>query len=312
MSGRPPGGRSAGGQGTSGGRTLSAWSSPDWEDYALLDSGDGHKLERFGPHRLIRPEPSANWERRLPGEQWDAAHAAYVLTGKGEQGRWEFRRPIESSWTMRYRRFVFRVDISASRHVGVFPEHGVQWDWIGGQVARAGRPVRALTLFCYTGLATLAAASAGAEVTHVDASRRAASVGRENQALSGLEERPIRWIVDDALKFVRREARRGARYDAIVMDPPKFGRGPKGEVWEFFESFPLLCEACRDVLSAHPLFVLLTAYARRASAPELCGTIEGMMAGFGGSLEAGELVTVERSAGRVIPHSLSIRWSGNR
>ena len=288
---------------------LASCRSPDWEDYALLDSGDGHKLERFGPYTLIRPEALATWRPALPKERWDAAHAAYEFTSRGGQGRWAFRRPVESSWTMRYKRLVFRVDISTSRHVGVFPEHAVQWDWIDEQIAGAGRPIRVLTLFCYTGLATLAAASAGASVTHVDASRRAVGVGRENQALSSLEDRPIRWIVEDALKFVRREARRGVRYDAIVMDPPKFGRGPKGKVWEFFGSFPSLCQACRGVLSEQPLFVLLTAYAKRASAPELYGAIEGMMAGYGGSVAAGELTTVERSAGRVIRHSLSIRWS---
>jgi len=169
--------------------------------------------------------------------------------------------------------------------------------------------MRVLALFCYTGLASLAAALGGAEVTHVDASRRAVSGGRENQALSGLQDRPIRWIVDDALKFVQREARRGVRYDAIVLDPPKFGRGPKGEVWEFFQSFPALCAACRAILSDEPCFVLLTAYARRASAPDLRREIERMMAGWAGRLEVGELETVEESAGRVIPHSLSIRWS---
>jgi 23S rRNA (cytosine1962-C5)-methyltransferase len=291
---------------------LVSYRSPEWEDYALLDSGDGYKLERFGRYTLIRPESLATWPPALPKERWDAAQAAYELTGGGEQGRWRFRQPFESPWIMRYKGLVFRVAISASRHIGLFPEHAVQWDWIGEQTVRAGGAVRVLTLFCYTGLATLAAALAGAEVTHVDASRRAVNVGRENQALSRLENRPIRWIVDDALKFVRREARRGVRYDAIVMDPPKFGRGPKGEVWEFFQSFPLLCEACRAILSERPWFVLLTAYAKRASAPELYAMIEGMMAGFSGTMAAGELVTVERSAGRTIPHSLSIRWSAGR
>jgi 23S rRNA (cytosine1962-C5)-methyltransferase len=286
--------------------------SPDWEDYALLDSGDERKLERFGPYTLIRPEPLAMWPPALARERWQDAHAAYEIASGGERGRWAFRRPVESPWTMGYKHLEFRVGITTSRHIGIFPEHAVHWDWIGEQVARAGRPIRALTLFCYTGLATLAATAAGAEVTHVDASRRAVSVGRENQALSGLEERPIRWIVDDALKFVRREARRGVRYDAIVLDPPKFGRGPKGEVWEFFRSFSLLCEACRGVLSERPLFVLLTAYAKRASAPELYFAIEEMMTGFTGVIVAGELATIERSAGRLIPHSLSIRWLAER
>jgi 23S rRNA (cytosine1962-C5)-methyltransferase len=288
---------------------LTAFRSSDWEEYALLDSGNGRKLERFGPYTLIRPESLAKWRPALSRECWDAAHAAYEPVDKGEQGQWVFRQPIESSWTMRYKHLVFRVVITASRHIGIFPEHAVQWDWIGEQISGTGRPIRVLTLFCYTGLATLAAALADASVTHVDASRRAVSVGQENQALSGLTDRPVRWIVDDALKFVQREARRGVRYDAIVMDPPKFGRGPKGQVWEFFQGFPALCEACRALLSERPLFVLLTAYAKRASAPELYRAIEGMMAGFSGSIAAGELTTLERSAGRVIPHSLSIRWS---
>jgi 23S rRNA (cytosine1962-C5)-methyltransferase len=291
---------------------LLTFRSPDWEDYALLDSGDGYKLERFGPYMLIRPESLATWRPALPKERWDTADAAYEWTDRGERGRWTFFRPVESPWMLRYKRLSFRVAITSSRHIGVFPEHAVHWDWMGERIAGAGRPIRVLTLFCYTGLATLAAALAGAKVTHVDASRRAVSVGRENQALSGLKDRPIRWIVDDALQFVRRELRRGVRYDAIVMDPPKFGRGPKGKVWEFFASFPLLCEACRDVLSERPLLVLLTAYAKRASAPELYRAIEGMMNGFSGSISVGELTTVERSAGRVIPHALSVRWLADR
>ena len=297
---------------------LAAWSSPDWVDYALLDSGDGRKLERFGPHTLIRPESLAVWQPALVQKRWEVADAAFEVTGAGERGKWVFHRPIEPTWTMRYKRLEFRVDITTSRHIGLFPEHAVHWDWVIEQIAGARRPVRVLTLFCYTGLATLAAALAGAEVTHVDASRRAVGVGRENQALSGLEDRPIRWIVDDALKFVQREGRRGMRYDAIVMDPPKFGRGPKGEVWEFFRSFPRLCEVCRDVLSERPLFVLLTAYAKRASAPELLRAIGEMMSGgctlseFSGSISAGELVTVEQSAGRTISNSLSVRWRTDR
>lgn len=285
--------------------------SSGWLEYALLDSGDEKKLERFGSYTLIRPELLATWRPTLSQENWDAADAAFEPAGKGEGGRWRFRRPVESSWTMQYGALCFRVELTTSRHVGIFPEHAVHWDWMRRQVSDAGRPIRVLTLFCYTGLASLAAALGGATVTHVDASRRAVSLGRENQALSGLEECPIRWIVDDALKFVRREARRGVRYDAIVLDPPSFGRGPKGEVWEFSKGFAELCVACREVLSDKPLFVLLTAYARRASAPELRLGIETMMSGWAGSLEMGELETVEESAGRVLPHSLSIRWSAH-
>jgi 23S rRNA (cytosine1962-C5)-methyltransferase len=288
---------------------LVSFRSPGWRDYALLDSGDGRKLERFGPYTLVRPESLATWRRALPQADWDAADAVFEPVGKAGQGKWMTRHPVESPWQMRYRQLVFRVELSASRHVGVFPEHAVHWDWIRDCVSEAGRPTRMLTLFCYTGLASLAAAQGGAEVTHVDASRRAVSMGRDNQTLSGLHDRPIRWIVDDAVRFVQREERRGARYDAIVLDPPKFGRGPKGEVWEFFKFFPTLCAACRAVLSENPLFILLTAYAKRASAPDLRRAIEDMMVGWTGSLVVGELETVEQSVGRVLPHSLSIRWS---
>jgi 23S rRNA (cytosine1962-C5)-methyltransferase len=281
-----------------------------------LDSGDGRKMERFGSYVLVRPESLATWSLSLPGADWDAAHATFELAGRGESGQWTRHRPIKSPWKMAYGALRFRVELSASRHVGVFPEHAVHWDWIAEQVRvgaeRAGRPMRVLTLFCYTGLASLAAALGGAEVTHVDASRRAVTVGRENQVLSGLQDRPIRWIVDDALRYVQREVRRGARYDAVVLDPPKFGRGPKGEVWEFFKSFPVLCAACRPLLSDEPLFVLLTAYAKRALAPELRREIERMMAGRLGRIEVGALETVEQSAGRVIPHSLSVRWSATQ
>jgi 23S rRNA (cytosine1962-C5)-methyltransferase len=292
---------------------LVSYRSPGWGDYTLLDSGDGRKLERFGAFTLIRPESLATWRPALPKEAWDAADAAFETKGQGEGGTWNLRRAaMEPCWQMRYGMLCFCVELTSSRHVGVFPEHAVHWDWISDRIREAGRPVRVLTLFCYTGLASLAAALGGAEVTHVDASRRAVNVGRENQALSGLEERSIRWIVDDALRFVQREGRRGMCYDAIVMDPPKFGRGPKGEVWEFFKSFSALCAACCAVLSERPLFVLLTAYAKRASAPDLSSAIGELMAGWAGSLEVGELETVEQSAGRVIPHSLSVRWLAQR
>jgi 23S rRNA (cytosine1962-C5)-methyltransferase len=294
-------------------RGTSGWASfrsPNWRDYALLDSGAGRKLERFGAYTLIRPESLAMWPPALPSEDWDAADAAFESTGRPGQGKWVMRQPVKSPWQMHYGPLAFRVELGASRHVGVFAEHAVHWDWIREQVSGAGRPVRVLTLFSYTGLASLAAVLGGAAVTHVDASRRAVGVGRENQALSSLQDRPIRWIVEDALKYVRREARRGMRYDAIVLDPPKFGRGPKGEVWEFFRDFPALCAACRAVLSEKPLFILLTAYAKRASMPGLLDAVQGMMAGHDGTIVAGDLESVEQSAGRVLKHSLSIRWLG--
>jgi 23S rRNA (cytosine1962-C5)-methyltransferase len=194
------------------------------------------------------------------------------------------------------------------RHLGVFPEVAAHWDWFSGLISQANKEVNVLNLFGYTGLASLAAASAGAKVTHIDASKKSVGWARENQALSKLEDKPIRWIVEDALKFVQREARRGAKYDGIILDPPKFGRGPKGEVWEVYKSLPTLLEACRECLSAKPLFVATTVYAVRASAIHVAQAMEDMMHGFGGTIDMGELVTREQSAGRLLSQAVYARW----
>jgi 23S rRNA (cytosine1962-C5)-methyltransferase len=193
--------------------------------------------------------------------------------------------------------------------VGVFPENAVHWDWIAGQVRAAGQPMRVLNLFGYTGLATLTEAEAGAHVTHVDASKKAVLWARDNQALSGLQDRPVRWIVEDALTYLRREARRGVRYDGIVLDPPAFGRGPGGEVWTFDRLFDELCRACRAVLSPAPRLVVATVYTKGVTAEALRTAIHGMVAGRGGKMEIGELATIERSAGRVLHNALYARWS---
>ncbi len=283
-------------------------SSPDWEDYTLLDSGDGRKLERFGPYVLVRPEPRASWRPALPPGAWESAHAAFRPTKKDGSGRWRFDSPIDSPWTMRYKTLRFQAQVSDSRHVGVFPENAAHWDWIGAQIKAAQRPTKALNLFAYTGLATLAAAQAGASVTHVDAAKKVVKIARQNQALSEMHDHPIRWIVDDALEFTRREGKRGVKYEGIIMDPPKFGRGPKGQVWEFSKSFPILCRACRAILSERPLFVVITAYTRASSPAELAHALGEMMAGFGGTISAGELVTIEQSAARVVPDAIFARW----
>lgn len=194
------------------------------------------------------------------------------------------------------------------RHLGVFPEVAANWDFTAGLIQQANRPVKVLNLFGYTGIASLAAAMAGAQVTHVDASKKSVAWARENQALSGLTENPIRWIVDDALKFVQREGRRGVKYDGILLDPPKFGRGPKGEVWEVYKSLPDLMSACRAVLSEHPLFVVTTLYAVKASAIHIGQAMDEMMKGFSGRRECGELVTREKSAGRLLSQAVFSRW----
>jgi 23S rRNA (cytosine1962-C5)-methyltransferase len=290
--------------------------SPHWTDYALLDSGDGLKLERFGNYVFVRPESQAMWKRSLAAE-WKNAHAVFVPTGEESGGHWDLKKKVEEKWEMKYildpsqverGELKFWVMTTPGRHLGVFPEVAAHWDWFSGLIAQAKREINVLNLFGYTGLATLAVAAAGAKVTHVDASKKSVMWGRENQALSNLAEKPIRWIVDDALKFVQREARRGVKYDGIILDPPKFGRGPKGEVWEVYKSLPDLLEACRECLSNDPLFVVTTIYAVRASALHVAQAMDDMMDGFGGNIEMGELVTREQSAGRLLSQAVYARW----
>jgi len=297
-----------------------------WKDYALLDSGDGLKLERFGNYIFVRPESQAMWKRSLDANaEWKQAHAVFQPTGEESGGHWDFKKKVEEKWEMKYdltpsltsspspnRRGELRfwAMTTPGRHLGVFPEVAAHWDWFSGLIAQSNREINVLNLFGYTGLATLAAAAAGAKVTHVDASKKSVSWARENQALSQLTEKPIRWIVDDALKFVQREARRGVKYNGIILDPPKFGRGPKGEVWEVYKSLPSLLEACRECLSEHPLFVVTTLYAVRASAIHAAQAMEDMMNEFEGKIEKGELVTREQSAGRLLSQAVYARWEG--
>jgi 23S rRNA (cytosine1962-C5)-methyltransferase len=290
-----------------------------WQDYALLDSGDGLKLERFGKYVFVRPESQAMWKRSLASE-WKNADAVFVPTGEESGGHWDVRKKMEEKWEMRYNLtprpplllgeggLRFWAMTTPGRHLGVFPEVAAHWDWFSGLIAPSKKEMNVLNLFGYTGLATLAAAAAGAKVTHVDASKKSVSWARENQALSNLTDKPIRWIVDDALKFVQREARRGVKYDGLILDPPKFGRGPKGEVWEVYKSLPNLFEACRECISQEPLFVVTTIYAVRASAIHVAQAMEDMMQGFGGKIERGELVTREQSAGRLLSQAVYARW----
>jgi 23S rRNA (cytosine1962-C5)-methyltransferase len=281
-----------------------------WSDYALLDSGGGAKLERFGRYCFVRPEPQAIWSRALPVKDWEAADG--IFSGEeredGGGGRWQFKQPLAERWMMHYKDIRFWARATSFRHLGVFPEQASQWEWMSSLIARAGRPARVLNLFGYTGIATLVAARAGAQVTHVDASKQIMAWARENQALSGLETSPIRWIIDDALKFVQREGRRQVHYDGLIIDPPKFGRGPKGEVWKLYDSLPALLSACRSLLSERPLFTVLTAYAIRTSALSLHYALEEMFAGFHGSLASGEMVNVEQSAGRMLSTAIFSRW----
>lgn len=284
-------------------------SSTHWEDYDLLDSGGGIKLERFGAYKFVRPEHQAIWKPALSQRDWDKADAVFQTTSEESGGKWQFNRPIESDWKLHYKTLSFLARMSNSRHLGVFPEQSSHWDWIREQIAAHHKPVNVLNLFGYTGLASLAAAEAGARVTHVDASKKTIQYARENQQLSGLSEKPIRWIIDDAVKFVKRESRREVHYDGIILDPPKFGRGPKGEVWEFFKMLPYLLQEVRPLLAAKPVFLVITAYAIRASALSMHYVIEEMMSNFHGELSSGELVIPEKSAGRILSMAIFSRWS---
>jgi 23S rRNA (cytosine1962-C5)-methyltransferase len=232
---------------------------PEWTDYQLLDSGAGKKLERFGEFTLVRPEPQAKWQVARPN-LWQSAQAEFVRARADSRGRWDFRKSLPARWPMQRKNLKFWVQPAPSGHVGVFPDQACHWDWIAELVGGTAAPLRVLSLFGHTGLASLAAAAAGAHVTHVDASRQAVACARENQTLSGLDDRAIRWIVDDALVFLKREARRGNEYHGLILDPPKFGRGPKGQIWKVEESLPELLAACRNILATSPLFVLLNVY----------------------------------------------------
>ena len=287
---------------------------PKWTEYQLLDSGSGKKLERFAKFTLVRPEPQAKWPTKLPALQWEAADGEFVRARSGQRGEWKFRKAVPARWEMQRKNLKFWMQPAPSGHVGVFPDQACHWDWIAAITRRRSvRPVKALCLFGHTGLATLAAAAAGAEVTHVDASRQAVAQARENQRLSGLEDRPIRWIVEDAMIFVRREARRGNQYDAMMLDPPKFGRGPDGETWKLDESLPELLAACAKLLSNSPAFVVLNVYATvltrgriEMEAKRLRSQLEEMLKKHRATITAGELA-VEDSAQRRISASVFAR-----
>ena len=279
-------------------------------DYALIDSGDGRKLEQYGPYRIDRPEGQAIWRPALPEREWKKADA--VFTGDTDEegiGRWRFpRMPLGETWPMKHDGIDYLGRFTSFRHVGVFPEQASHWRHMEEMIQSANRPVRVLNLFGYTGLASLVAARAGAEVTHIDASKKAVGWARENQDMARLSGKPIRWIVEDAMKFAEREARRGNGYEIVLLDPPAFGRGPKGEVWQLFEHLPMLVETCRTILSDRPLALVLTAYSIRSSFFSIHGLVRDIFAGMGGTVESGELVIREASAGRALSTSLFSRW----
>lgn len=291
--------------------TLNLIASPDWTDYELIDTGEGQALERFGPYTLIRPEPQAIWSRGLPAKQWDSADAVMVPTRDEFGGYWEFKRAIQQPWLIDYKGLKSEIRLSKSRHIGIFPEQASHWDWIADQIQSAGRPLRVINLFGYTGMATASAARAGAEVTHVDASKHAVAWASHNLDLSGLGKASVRWLVEDARKYLKREAKRKSFYDGIILDPPKFGRGPSGRVWDYFEDIVELLALCRRVLTPNPKFICMTSYAIQASALVPHQALQEIVSGHHGEITSGELVTMDKSKGHVLSHSLFTRWSAN-
>ena len=282
----------------------------DWDDYALLDSGHLKKLERFGSQTVIRPDPQAFWEPARPVETWKA-DAAFLSKNDDEDGggNWETLSPrAAEDWPMRWNGLTFTARRTAFRHMGVFQEHSVHWRFAQEQIRAAKSPVKVLNLFGYTGMMSLACAAAGAEVTHLDASPKSNGFGKDNQALSGLSGRTIRWIADDAMKFVAREIRRENRYDAIVLDPPKFGRGPKNETWRFEHDLPELLDNIKELLVEKPLFVIATAYAVRLSYLALSQTLGDRLVAFGGVMEQGEMALPQQGSSRLLPTALYARW----
>jgi 23S rRNA (cytosine1962-C5)-methyltransferase len=284
-------------------------------DFHLIDSGDGLKLEQYGPYRIVRPEAQALWPKALPPHVWDKADA--VFTGDTDEdgmGRWRFQREaLGETWPLSLLGIDFHGRFTAFRHVGVFPEQIAHWSWMKEKIEAADRPLKVLNLFGYTGVASLVAAAAGAEVTHVDASKKAIGWARENQSLSRLDKAPIRWICEDAMKFILREERRGHHYDIILTDPPKFGRGPNGEVWQLFDHLPLMLDICRELLAPKAVGLVLTAYSIRASFYSIHELMRETMRGKGGLVESGELVIREagldgKTPGRALSTSLFSRW----
>jgi 23S rRNA (cytosine1962-C5)-methyltransferase len=282
------------------------------DDYALLDSGNGRKLERFGAVRVDRPEPQAMWSQRLPADEWARADGVFVgdAEGEGEDGRWRLNGSLPASWPMRLKGVTATCRFGNFRHVGVFPEQLPLWEWMLAKLPPSGpEPPRLLNLFAYTGVASLLAAAAGAHVTHVDASKRAIDWAKENQAASGLDRAPIRWMLDDARKFAAREVRRGRTYHGILVDPPKFGRGPNKEVWEIFDHLPDLMRTLAQLLDPAHAFLILTAYAIRASSLSIDLLAREALAGRGGTLASGEVAIAEEGGERLLSTSLFTCWS---
>ena len=282
------------------------WIADQWKDYEVLDTSGGEKLERWGDYLLVRPDPQVIWNtpKDLPG--WRKMNGHYYRSSKGG-GEWEFF-DLPKQWEIAYKDLRFNLKPFSFKHTGLFPEQAVNWDWFSGKIKNAGRPVKVLNLFAYTGGATLAAAAAGAAVTHVDASKGMVNWAKENAKSSGLEAAPIRWLVDDCMKFVEREIRRGNHYDGIIMDPPSYGRGPKGEIWKIEDSIYDFIKLCTQILSDAPLFFLVNSYTTGLAPAVLTYMLSTELKRFGGHVDSQEIGLPVTKTGLVLPCGASGRW----
>ena len=285
------------------------WLADKWKDYRLVDTSNGEKLEYWGDYLLRRPEPQAIWEEKSDRELWEDAYAHYHRSASGG-GHWEYKKKsLPERWTIKYRDLTFNIKPMGFKHTGLFPEQAVNWDWFSELIKKEDRPIKVLNLFAYTGGATVAALAAGAEVCHVDASKGMVSWAKENVISSGLADKPVRYIVDDVKKFVAREKRRGKQYDAIIMDPPSYGRGPSGELWKIEdELYPLICE-CIDILSDNPLFFLVNSYTTGLCATVISNTLKlTLQRKYGGKISADEIGILMEKKDISLPCGLSVRW----
>lgn len=284
------------------------WIANNWKDYEVIDCSKGEKLERWGDYILVRPDPQVIWDTPRKEKGWHKMNAHYHRSKKGG-GEWEFF-DLPQQWSIHYRSLTFQLKPFSFKHTGLFPEQAANWDWFSELIKKAGRPVKVLNLFAYTGGATIAAAAAGASVTHVDASKGMVTWAKENAASSGLADAPIRWIVDDCVKFVEREIRRGNHYDAIIMDPPSYGRGPKGEIWKIEESIHPLVKLCAQLLVDRPLFFLINSYTTGLQPAVLSYLIGTELKRFPGKVTADEIGLPVSSNGLTLPCGASGRFEG--
>ena len=292
-----------------------------WRDYRLIDSGDGQKLEQFGPYRFVRPEAQALWTPRLEKHVWQHADGHFITSEQDSEkgGSWRLNSSLPENWQMQFEDIHFFAMPTSFRHLGFFPEQSVHWQWcalkIKDFIKMYNRSPRILNLFAYSGIASLHAANAGAEITHIDASKKAVQLAFDNRALSKLDDAPIRFIIEDALQFVQRELRRGKSYDGIILDPPKYGRGPKGEIWQLQENLPFLLSNCQRLISDSPLFLVATIYAVRLSIVSIHAAIADSFSEMKGELKSGEIALVEDDSlsnkpPRAIGQAIYARWCG--